>query len=135
MQVTPYLSFNGNCAEAFAFYEKSLGAKTTMKMLYGESPMAKDMPPEIQKKVMHARLNVADKIIMGSDAMCNYEKPAGFHITLSPEDPVEAEVMFKALAEGGTVKMPMEETFWAQRFGMLVDKFGTPWMVNCEKTA
>jgi PhnB protein len=135
MQVNPHLSFNGNCAEAFAFYEQALGAKTTMKMLYGESPMAGDMPAEIQKKVMHARLNVADKIIMGADAMGNYEKPAGFTITLSPEDPVEAEVIFKALAEGGTVRMPMEETFWAQRFGILTDRFGVPWMINCEKTA
>jgi PhnB protein len=135
MQVNLHLSFNGNCEEAFAFYEKALGAKTTMKMLYGESPMAKDMPPGIEKKVMHARLNVADKIIMGADAMCNYEKPAGFSVTLSPEDPVEAEVIFKALAEGGTVRMPMEETFWAQRFGMLTDRFGVPWMINCEKTA
>jgi PhnB protein len=135
MQVNPHLSFNGNCEEAFAFYEQALGAKTTMKMTYGESPMAGDMPPEIQKKIMHARLNVSDKIIMGADAMRNYEKPAGFSITLSPEDPVEAEVMFKALAEGGTVRIPMEETFWAHRFGMLTDRFGTPWMINCEKTA
>jgi PhnB protein len=136
MHVTPYLSFDGNCEEAFKFYEQAIGAKMTMKMTYDETPMAKDMPKETIGKVVHARLSISDKIIMGSDAMCGrYQKPAGFHISLSPEDPVEAERLFKALSEKGIVTMPMEETFWAKRFGMLVDQFGIPWMINCEKTA
>jgi PhnB protein len=134
MQLNPYLSYNGQCDAAFKFYEKALGAKILFKMIYGESPMAKDFPPETHKQIMHARLVVGDKVIMGSDSPCGrYQKPQGFHVTLGIDTPEEAERIFKALSEGGTVQMPIQETFWAHRFGMLVDQFDIPWMVNCEK--
>ena len=133
MNLNPYLNFNGNCAEALKFYEKALPAKILISMPYGGSPMAKDMPPEIQDKVMHSRFEVGGQVIMASDAMCNYEKPAGFNITINVEEPAEADRIFAALSENGTVRMPMEETFWAKRFGMLTDQFGIPWMINCEK--
>jgi len=134
MQLNPYLSFNGNCDEAFKFYEKVLGGKILFKAIYGESPMAKETPKEFLNKIMHIRLEVGGKLLMGSDAPCDrYEKSQGFHVTLGIEDPAEAERLFKALSEKGTVAMPIQETFWAHRFAMFVDQFGTPWMINCEK--
>jgi PhnB protein len=136
MQLNPYLTFNGNCEEALNFYEGALAAKVVFKMTYGESPMGEELPASWQKKIIHARLLIEDRTLMASDAMPdNYEKPQGFSVTLNLEDPVESEVIFKALSEGGTVRVPMGETFWAQRFGMVTDRFGTPWMVNCEKSA
>jgi len=134
MQLNPYLSFDGNCDEAFKFYEKALGGKILFKMTYGESPMAKETPKELLGKVMHTRIEVSGKILMASDAPCNrYEKPQGFHVTLGVDTIAEAERLFKALSEKGTVGMPIQETFWAHRFGMLVDQFGIPWMINYEK--
>lgn len=134
MQINPYLNFNGQCEAAFKFYEKCLGGKIAYTITYGESPMAKEMPKECHNKIMHTRLVVDDKVLMGSDCPeGRYEKPQGFNVTISIENPADAERIFKALSENGTVHMPLEETFWALRFGMLVDQFGTPWMINCEK--
>ena len=134
MQLNPYLSFNGNCDEAFKFYEKALGGKILFKMTYGDSPMADKSPKEVLNQVMHVRIDIGGKILMGSDAPCDrFQKPQGFHVTLSVDTAAEAEKLFKALSENATITMPMEETFWATRFGMLVDQFGTPWMINCEK--
>jgi PhnB protein len=133
MQITPYLSFSGNCDAALKFYEKALGGKITMKMIFGESPMAKDMPPEVHNQIMHSRIEIDGKVIMCSDSPCRYSKPQGFHLTLSIDKPEEADRLFAVLSENGTITMPIEETFWAHRFGMLVDQFGTPWMINCEK--
>jgi PhnB protein len=134
MQLNPYLQFDGNCADAFRFYEQSLGGKIVMMMKAGESPMAAQVPPDRQDSIMHARMVVGDTVLMGSDAMGGaYAAPAGFHVTLGVDDPAEADRIFAALADGGTVGMPIAETFWAERFGLLVDRFGIPWMVNCEK--
>src|SRR6266852_3432215 len=132
--VYPYLSFNGQCEEAFKFYEKCLGGKITFMGTYGDSPMAGEVPPEWSKKIMHATLNLGDSVLQGADAPPEqYRKPQGFSVALGLNDPAEAERIFKTLAENGTVEMALEETFWAQRFGSLVDQFGTPWAINCEK--
>jgi PhnB protein len=134
MQLSPYLSFNGQCEAAFKFYAQCLGGKIAMKMTYGESPMADQTPPGFRDKIMHTRLLVGDNILMGSDAPPDrYAEAKGITVTIGVEDPAEAERIFHALAEKGTVGMPIQETFWALRFGMLVDRFGTPWMINCEK--
>jgi PhnB protein len=134
MQLNPYLQFDGNCAEAFHFYEQCLGGTIVMMMKAGESPMATQVPPERQNDIIHARLTVGEKVLMGSDAMAgSYTAPTGFHVTIGLDDPAAADRLFAALAEGGSVRMPIQETFWAHRFGMLVDRFGTPWMINCEK--
>lgn len=133
MKLNPYINFNGNCAEALKFYEKALSAKVLMTFSYGESPMAKDVAPELRDKILHARFTVGEYTIMAADEVCKYEKPAGFHITINMEEPAEAEKIFKLLSEKGSITMPIEETFWAHRFGMLVDQFGIPWMINCEK--
>jgi PhnB protein len=136
MQLNPYLQFNGQCEAAFKFYESCLGGKIVFKMTIGESPAAKMMPLERHNQILHIRLMVGDKVLMGSDVPPEYyEKPQGFSVTLGVDTPAEAERIFNALAEEGTVRMPLEETFWAQRFGMLSDQFGTPWMINCEKAA
>lgn len=134
MQINPYLSFNGKCAEAFTFYAQVLGGENVMMMTYGESPMAAQTAPEDKDRIMHARLKAGDMVLMGADAPPQFYQPAqGMVVSVSVDAPAEADRIFKALSENGTVKMPIQETFWAQRFGMLIDRFGTPWMVNCEK--
>jgi PhnB protein len=136
MQINPYLSFNGTCAAAFKFYEKVLGGKLLMMMTYGETPMAAQTAPEARDRIVHARLAVGDMLLMGADAPPQFYEPMkGMVVTLGIEKPDEADRLFKALSENGTVRMPIQETFWAQRFGMLIDQFGTPWMVNCERPA
>ena len=136
MQLNPYLTFNGQCEEAFKFYAQSLGGKIVAMMTHEGTPMAENTPPEWLKKIIHARVMVGDKILMGSDAPPDHYKPMqGFSVTLGIDEPAEADRVFHALSQGGTVTMPIQETFWARRFGMLVDRFGTPWMINCEKAA
>jgi len=131
MQIDPYLNFNGNCEEAFAFYEKTFGGKIEFKMTHGESPMAAQTAPDWSGKIMHIALRVGDRVIMGSDAPPQYQQPRqGFRISVSTKDASEAEKVFNKLAQGGKVDMPLAETFWSPRFGMLVDRFGIPWMVN-----
>ncbi|HEV7586674.1 MAG TPA: VOC family protein [Longimicrobium sp.] len=134
MRINPYLNFNGTCAEAFRFYEQVLGGKITFMQTHGESPMRDQTPPDWHDAVMHVTLEVDGQMLMGSDAPGEYyEKPQGFSVSVHPEDAEGAERIFNALAEGGQVRMPLEKTFWAARFGMLVDRYGTPWIINCEK--
>lgn len=136
MQVSPYLLFNGQCAEAFKFYEKTLGGKIEGMMTHGQSPMAQQVSPEWQDKVIHALMIVGGHPVMGSDAPPqHYAKPQGFSVAVSPDTVVETERVFNALAEGGKVQMPLQKTFWSASFGMVVDRFGTPWMVNCKQAA
>ena len=134
MKLNPHLNFNGQCAAAFRFYERYLGAKTLFMLTNGASPMAKQFAAEYQDKIMHATLDMGGTIVMGSDCPPgSYEIPKGFTLALSPDKQEEAERIFQALAENGKVIMPLQETFWAARFGMLVDQFGIPWMVNYGK--
>jgi PhnB protein len=106
-----------------------------MLMTYGDSPMAQQMPADQHSRVMHVRLNAGGAILMGSDAPPQFfSQPQGFSVSLAVKEPDEAERIFKELSDGATVRMPIQETFWAHRFGMLIDRFGTPWMVNCEKS-
>jgi len=136
MQLNPYLLFNGQCEAAFKFYERCLGGKIEMLLTHGESPMADKVPSDWRGKVMHARMTIGDRALMGSDAPPGrYESPKGFSVSLSVDEPAEAERIFRALEDSGTVQMPIQETFWALRFGMLIDRFGIPWMVNCERPA
>lgn len=132
MQINPYLNFDGQCAEAFRFYEQVLGGKIDMLMTMGESPMAAETPPDMQDRVMHVSMSVGGQNLMGSDSPPEmYQKPQGLFVSLHYDTAEEGGRVFSALAEGGTVVMPFEKTFWAEGFGMLVDRFGTPWMVNC----
>jgi PhnB protein len=137
MKLTPYLNFDGRCLEAFEFYEKCLGGKITFKMKYGEAPMpAAQTPPGMSGKILHATFALGDQLLQGADGPAeHYRKPQGFSIALSLSDAPQSERIFAALAEGGAVGMPIQETFWALRFGMVTDRFGIPWMINCEKPA
>ena len=133
MRVSPYVMFNGQCREAFKFYEQLLGAKILFSMTFGESPAKEQMPPETYDLIIHATLSIGDQLLMASDAPHDrYEAPRGVYISLHLNDIAEGERIFKALSERGKVQMPFEKTFWAERFGMCVDRFGVPWMVNCE---
>ena len=132
MHLQPYLFFKGDCEAAFKFYERCLGGKIEALLTHAGTPAENHVPAEWRNKIMHARLVVGDAVLMGSDAPPEHHKtPQGFSVSIHVTDPSEAERVFRALADNGNVTMPMAATFWAQRFGMLVDKFGTPWMVNC----
>lgn len=135
MQLNPYLYFTGQCQEAFKFYEKLLGGRIEVMMTHEGTPAASQIPTEWQKKILHARMSVGDQVLMASDAPPGRQaKPQGFSVSLSVDDPAEADRIYDALAEGATaITMPIQETFWARRFGMLTDRFGIPWMINCEK--
>ncbi|MUG98703.1 VOC family protein [Scytonema sp. UIC 10036] len=138
MKLNPYLMFNGQCETAFKFYEQCLGGKITAMMTYRESPEpdADQIPPEWHDKIMHVALTIGEQELMGSDNPPKYqEETKGFSVSISLNDPAEAERIFNTLAENGVVKMPYQQTFWAYRFGMLVDRFGIPWMINCDRDA
>jgi PhnB protein len=132
MQINPYLFYDSNCEAAFKFYEKALGAKIEMMLRNGEAPAEMPTPPERKHKIMHARISIEGEILMASDAPPDhFHKPQGFAVSLTVGDPGEAERKFKALSEGGSVNMPFGKTFFSKGFGMCVDQFGIPWMVNC----
>ncbi len=131
MQMNPYLTFNGQCETAFKFYERVLGGKIEVMIPHAGTPVETHVPPEWRQKIMHARLSVNGQRLMGTDDP-RYQAPKGFSVSLDVKDPAEAERVFQALSEKGKVNMPMQQTFWAQRFGMVTDQFGVPWMVNCE---
>ena len=133
MQLNPYLLFNGDCEQALKFYEQTLGAKIEFLTRFAGSPSAEQAPPEWGDKVLHATLKIDGNVVMASDAPPgHYEKPQGMSISISLNDRAKAESIFNALAEGGKTLMPFAKTFWASGFGMCVDRFGIPWMVNCE---
>jgi PhnB protein len=133
MQMNPYLSFKGDCEVAFKFYEQSLGAQPGALFRYAASPMASEVPPDWSNKVMHGSVTLGGQVLMGGDvAPDHYEEPRGFSLSLQIPSTAEAERIFHELARDGRVVMPLEKTFWATRFGMVVDRFGIPWLINCE---
>ena len=132
MQVNPYLSFNGQCEAAFKFYAQCLGGDNLSFHKYGGSPMEGQMPPEWKDRVMHATLIVGETALMGADAPPpHFTNPQGFCVSLNIDSPADADRIFAAMSTGGKVQIPIQETFWAARFGMFVDQFGIPWMINC----
>jgi PhnB protein len=135
MQMNPYLSFNRQCEAAFKFYAECLGGQPGALFRYAGTPMANDVPADWQDKVMHASITIGGQELMGGDvAPDHYEEPKGFSLSLQIKSTTEAERIFHELARDGRVVMPLEQTFWAARFGMLVDRFGIPWLINCEET-
>ena len=131
LQLDNYMFFDGNCADAMRLYERTLGGKLQL-MTHGDSPMAAQTPPGSANRIMHARLELDGRLLMASDSMVGqpYEGMKGFSLSLIYPTVAEAQRIFAALADGGQVTMPIAKTFWAEAFGMLVDRFGTPWMVN-----
>jgi PhnB protein len=132
MQIKPSISltFNGECDAAFALYQQCLGGTVTFRLTWRDSPMASGAPPDWQDKVLHATLTVGDVALSGGDVLL-YERPQGFQIHLDLDDVAAADRIFAMLADGGRVIVPLQQTFWAQRFGAVVDRFGTPWGINC----
>ena len=136
MKLNPHVLFDGRCEEAFNFYRQCLGGEIKAMIRHEGTPAAGNVPAEWRSKIIHACLVIGDQMLLGCDAPPNhYRKPQGFSASIDVKEPAEAERIFNQLAEDGTVQMPIQGTFWAIRFGMLVDRFGIPWMVNCQKAA
>ncbi|WHZ11628.1 MAG: VOC family protein [Burkholderiaceae bacterium] len=145
MQFTPYLNFDGNCAEAFAFYAGLFKGTIVHQSSFGEIPASENMPPlseSAKSRVMHVHLQIAEQSLMGSDAMpgadetCGgYQPPQGLWVSIQAADVAEGQRLFDALSKGGQTVMPYAATFWSKGFGMTRDRFGTPWMVNVAQAA
>jgi PhnB protein len=134
MKLNPYLYFLGTCEEAMNTYAKVLGGEVAAMMTYGDMPGDNEIPADLARKIAHARIVIGDQVLMASDLGPDRFKPMqGSVVTLNIPKPEEADRVFKALVDGGTEIMPMTETFWAFKFGVFVDRFGTQWMINCEK--
>jgi len=135
MKVAPYLFFDGTCEDAVKFYARVLDAKIGMTVYYKDMPGERKPPAEWLGKIAHTRFAIGDQSIMASDATPeHYRKPQGYSINLNVDTPDEADRIYKELsADAQVIEMPIGETFWAHRFGSFVDKFGTSWMINCEK--
>jgi PhnB protein len=135
MDLSPYLNFNGSCVEAFTFYQRQLGGELNI-FTFGSSPATDSVPADWQDKAMHAHLQVGGKALMGSDAPPpHFLQPQGFSVSITSATAAESERLYNAFAEGGSVIMPFGATFWSPGFGMLVDRFGTPWMFNTDQPA
>ena len=136
MQLSTHLNFNGQCEAAFKLYEKILGGKITFRMTWGEMPGADQFPAETHNLIMHTSLTVDGQVLMGADAPPDrYQQPKGMTVSIQVKDTAEGARIFKALSENGTMTMPFDKTFWSPGFGMCVDQFGIPWMVNTEEAA
>jgi PhnB protein len=135
LKLNPYLTFDGNCEAAFNYYADVLRGQIVAKFTFAETPAAEHVPAEVRDRIMHARLVIGDQVLMGSDGapQCPYEAVKGMSVSLNVDSVTEAERIWKALSKNGTEMMPLQQTFWAERYGMCVDQFGVPWMVNCEK--
>jgi PhnB protein len=129
MKIETYIFFTDQAAAAMKFYQKILGGKLE-QMTYGDTPAGEHNPPEMATKIIQARLEAGDVVLMASDGPDSEERK-GFAVTLQTDTVAEADKLYAALSEGGAVTMPIGETFFSKRFGMFTDKFGVPWMVNC----
>jgi PhnB protein len=133
LEVSAYVSFKGDCEAAFKYYVEVLGAKPGLLFSYANSPMADVVPEGWESKIMHGSVTIGGKLLEGADAPPErYEKPQGFALSLNVASAQEAERVFEKLGTGGRVLFPIAKTFWSERFGMVVDRFGIPWMINCE---
>jgi len=134
MNLDIYLNFRGNCEQAFRFYEQHLGGKITLMQTHADQPHQANVPANWKTKVLHARLELGGTVLMGAD-IPNAEPMRSAYLTLTVDSAAEAERVYALLAEGGQIFMKMEETFFASRFAMLRDKFGTSWMLLHERSA
>ena len=135
MNVNPYLILNGDCEAAFTFYAQATGGELGPMMRFDGMEGCGDIPPEYGQKIMHTHVMFGQTVLMGSDnhPAQPYEGVKGCSVSLSVDSIKEAERIFAALSAGGEVQMPLEETFWAIRWGSFTDRFGKPWMINCMK--
>lgn len=131
MKIYPYLNFDGNCKEAFEFYAKVFGGRIDFLQTHGDSPIKDEVSPDWHNRVLHAQLSIGDAVLMASDTPPAWSrKPQGIYVSLQIDDIEKAESIFQQLSEEADIHMPMQEQFWAKRFGMLQDRFGTPWMIS-----
>ena len=136
MKFISYLNFNGTCREAFEFYAKTLKGEILAMHTHENVPAEHQISPEWKDKIMNAHLRVGDQELMGSDSPPQWFKGVeGFYVSIQIEDEKEGQRIFNALSDGGAVQVPFEPTFWAKRFAMLRDRFGTPWMINVPNAA
>lgn len=138
MRIEPRISlvFNGDCDEAFTLYQECFGATVTFRQTWGESPMVEGAPDDWRDKVLHATMNVGGTDISGGDVLPGaYERPQGFQIQLNLDDATAADRIFAKLADRGRITVPLQETYWAKRFGAVIDRFGIPWGINCGEGA
>ena len=144
MSFAPYLNFDGDCAEAFAFYADTFGGTIAYQSTFGEAASMPGMPPlndEDKRRIMHAQIQLKGGLLMGSDALAGadeacgggYRPPQGMWVSVQADDAEQGRRFFDALAKGGEVAMPYADTFWSDGFGMVKDRFGIPWMVNVPK--
>jgi PhnB protein len=134
MKLCPYLNFNGNCQAAFRFYEEHLGGKISFMMTHAEAPAPQNVRPEWGSAILHARMTIGDTDLMASDIPPEQQEPMrSCYLNLGVSNAREAERIFSVLEKGGQVIMPMQETFWASRFGILRDQFGVLWMVGADQ--
>jgi PhnB protein len=133
MKASAVVGFKGDCEAAFKFYEQHLGGQPGAIFRYAGSPVADSVPPDWRDKIMHSSIVVGDLVLMGGDFLeGQYQSPQGFMLSLQMSDTADAERIYKVLSQDGTVLLPLEKTFWAARFGQVVDRFGIPWQINCE---
>ncbi len=136
MQINPHLNFDGRCEEAFKLYEKALGGKIVAMLPHEDTPAEQHTRAEWKKKILHARLEVGGEAIMGTDVSPEqFARPRGFSVSVTVKTKADAEKVFNELAKGGTVTLALSATFFSAAFGMVTDKYGVPWMVNCEQAA
>ena len=133
MKINSYLYFKGQCEAAFTFYAQCLGGQLGAMFRYAGTPLANQVPADWSDKIMHGSVTLGGQELSGADvAPDGYEEPKGFSLSLQITSTIDAERIFHELARDGRVVLPLEKTFWAARFGMLVDRFGIPWLINCE---
>ena len=137
MKLNTYLNFDGDCRAAFETYAQLLGGNIIAMMSYADSPGCEGMSPDDKNLVMHGCVQFGDDVLMGTNSTPDYpyQPIRCAYVTLNVDEPAEADRIFAALAEGGKVEMPIQETFWAKRYGITVDRFGVPWMINCVSEA
>jgi PhnB protein len=133
--INTYLSFRGDCEDAFKLYERCLGGRLGTIFRYAGTPLASEVPADWQDKVMHGSVTFGEQVLMGGDvAPDRYEEPKGFSLSIHITSTADAERIFSELARDGRVVVPLGQTFWAARFGHLIDRFGIPWLINCEES-
>ena len=132
MKVSVHLIFDGRCQEAFERYAQLLGGEIVTMLPYGETPMAEQVPADWRDKIVHATMTLGELMLSGADVAAEqYQRPQGFYVLLHPDAPSEAQRIFEALSEDGRVALPLQQTFWSPCFGVVVDRFGTPWEISC----
>ncbi|HUM10531.1 MAG TPA: VOC family protein [Myxococcaceae bacterium] len=135
MRLNPHLTFDGRCEEAFRFYREVIGGEILAMVRYQGTPLAHRVPPAWREKILHATLDLGGTRLTGADVTAEegYVAPTGFSVLVEAGTAAEAERVFAALSDGGDVILPLTPTFWAERFGMLVDRFRIPWILNCAR--